>query len=77
MVLRAASNVAFNIMHALVMGRPVMDALRYEGSRRCYDRRQVLGYSSYDSDNDSKDSAKRLKRVLGDSNYFHRHRHMR
>ena len=79
MVQRKASNVAFNIMHASVMGSPVMDALRYEGSRRCYDHSALLGNSSYDSDNDldSEDSAKRLKRVLGDSKDFHRHRHMR
>ena len=77
MVRREASNVAFNIMHASFVGSPVLDALRYEGSRRCYDRHALLSYSSYDSDNDSEDSAKRLKRVLGDSKYFHRHQHMR
>ena len=53
-VRRAASNVACNIMQASsVMGSPVMDMLRVEGSRRCDDRRALLGYSSYDSDNDS------------------------
>ena len=53
-VRRAASNVACNIMQASsVMGSPVMDMLRDEGSRRCDDRRALLGYSSYDSDNDS------------------------
>ena len=64
-------------MHASVMGSPVMDALRYEASRRCYDRRALLGYSSYDSDNDLDDSAKRWMGVACDSKYFHRHRHMR
>ena len=49
-VRRKASNVAFNIMHTSVMGSPVMDALRYDGSRRCYDRRTLIGYSSYDSE---------------------------
>ena len=77
MVRRKASNVAFNIMHTSVMGSPVMDALRY-GSRRCYDRSTLLGYSSYDSDNDSdNESAKRWLGVPGESKYFHRHRHMR
>ena len=50
---RAASTVTCNIMQALVVGSPVMDLLRVEGSRRCDDRRALLGYSSYDSDNDS------------------------
>ena len=50
---RAASTVACNIMQASVVGSPVMDLLRVEGSRRCDDRRALLGYSSYDSDNDS------------------------
>ena len=77
MVWRKDSKVAFNIMQASVWGSPVMDALRYEGSRRCYDRSALLGYSSYDSDNDSEHSAKRMKRILGDSKYFHRHQHMR
>jgi hypothetical protein len=52
-------------MHASVMGSPVMDELRRQGEQRCYDRRAVLGYSNYDSDNDSEDSVKRLTRVLG------------
>ena len=77
LVRRKASNVAFNIMHASVMGSPVMDALRYDGSRQCYDRSALLGYSSDDSDNDSEDSVKRVKRVLGDSKFFFRHQHMR
>ena len=69
MVRRKASNVAFNIMHTSVMGRPVMDALRYDGSRRCYDRRTLLGYSSYDSENDSdNESAKRWLGVPGAAN---------
>ena len=50
---RAASTVACNIMQASVVGSPVMDLLRTEGLRRCDDRRALLGYSSYDSDNDS------------------------
>ena len=49
---RASSNVAFNILYASVMGNPVMDELSCEESRRCYDRCALLGYSSYDSDND-------------------------
>ena len=54
-VRRAASNVACNIMQASsVMGSPVMEMLRVEGSRRCDDRSALLCYSSYDSDNDSK-----------------------
>ena len=81
MVRRKASNVAFNIMHKSVMGSPVMDALRYDGSRRCYDRRALLGYSSYDSDNYSdKESTKRWLGKSGDgkySKYSHRHRRMR
>ena len=53
LVLRKASNIALFIMHASVMGSPVMDALRCDGSRRCFDSRALLGlrvgYSSYDS----------------------------
>ena len=65
-VRRAASNVACNIMQASVMGSPVMDLLRHEGSRRCYDRRALLGYSSYDSDDDSEvASIARRSRLLG------------
>ena len=65
-VRRAASNVACNIMQASVMGSPVMDMLRTEGSRRCDDRSALLGYSSYDSDNDSEAaSIKRRSLVLG------------
>ena len=53
-------------MQASVMGSPVMDQLRHEGQRRRYDRRAVLGYSSYDSDNDSEAaSIKRRSLVLG------------
>ena len=48
------------------MGGPVMDLLRVEGSRQCDDSRALLGYSSYDSDNDSEAaSIKRLSLVLG------------
>ena len=65
MVLRAASNVSFNIMHASAMGSPVMDELHRQGAQRCYDCRALLGYSSYDSDNDLEDSDKRLTRVQG------------
>ena len=61
-----ASNVAFNIVRASVMCSPVMDALRYDGSRRCYDRSALLGYSSYDSDNDSdKESANAVLHLRG------------
>ena len=60
MVRRAASNVAFNIVHASVMGSPAMDELRRQGQQRCYDRSALLGYSSSDSDNDLEDSVKRL-----------------
>ena len=78
LVRRKASNVAFSIMHASVMGSPLMDMLRDDGSRRCDERRALLGYSSYDSDNDSdKDSAKRWLGKSGDVKYLHRHRHMR
>ena len=70
LVQRKASNVAFNIMKASVMGSPVMDMLRDDGSRRCDERRALLGYSSYDSDNDSdKDSAKRWLGKSGDVKY--------
>ena len=63
---RAASTVACNIMQASVVGSPVMDLLRVEGSRRCDDRRALLGYSSNDSDNDSEAaSIKRRLLVLG------------
>jgi hypothetical protein len=59
-VRRAASNVAYNIMHASVMGSPVMDELRRQGAQQCNDGRALLGYSSYDSDDDdSRDSFKR------------------
>ncbi len=78
-VRRAAStgNVAFNIMHTSVMGSPIMDELRRQGEKRCYDRSALLGYSSYDSDNDSGDSVKRLTCVLGCSHNFHFLQNMR
>ena len=67
-------------MHASVMGSPVMDMLRDDGSRDVMNAAPSsdLGYSSYDSDNDSdKDSAKRWLEKSGDGKYLHRHRHMR
>ena len=68
---RAASTVACNIMQASVVGSPVMDLLRNEGSRRCDDHRALLGYSSYDSDNDSEAaSIKRRSLVLGCIKHF-------
>ena len=73
----AASNVAFNIMHASVMGSSVTDELRRQGQQRCLDRCTLLGYSRNNSDNDSEDSVKRLTRVLGCSNNFHRLRNVR
>jgi hypothetical protein len=50
-------------MQASVVGSPVLDLLRVEGSRRCDDRRALLGYSSYDSDNDLE--AASIKRFNG------------
>ena len=77
-VRRKASNVAFNIMHASVMGSPVMDMLRSDGTRRCSERRALLGYSSYDSDNDSdKESVQRWLGKSGDGKYLRCDRQMR
>ena len=60
------------------MGSSVMFVLRYDGSRRCYDRHALLGYSSYDSDKDSdNESAKLWMGVPGDSKYFHHQGHKR
>ncbi len=58
MAQRAAPNILFNIMIAPFMGSPVMDELRSQGQERCYDRRPILGYSSYDLDNDLDHSIK-------------------
>ena len=59
-------------MHASVLGSPVMDMLRDDGSRRCDERRALLGYSSYDSDNDSdKESTKRWLGKSGDGKSLH------
>ena len=83
LVRRKASNVAFNIMHASVLGSPVMDMLRDDGSRRCDERRALLGYSSYDSDNDSdNESAQRWlgkskSGKSGDGKYLRSDRQMR
>ncbi len=72
MVRHTASNVAY-IMHASVPGSSVMDDSHRLGQQRCYDDRSaLLGYSSYDSDNESEDSVKHLTRVLGYCNIFHR-----
>ena len=74
----SSHNVAFNIMHASVLGSPVMDLLRNDGSRRCDERRALLGYSSYDSDNDSdKESTKRWLGKSGDGKSLHCDRQMR
>ncbi len=56
---RLASDVAFNILNAPVVGSPVMDELRRQGKERCLDRSALQGYSSYDSDNDSDHSVQR------------------
>ncbi len=58
-VLRMRMTVAFNIMNAPVIGGPVMDELHRKAKVQCLDRRALLGYSSYDSDNDSYRSAQR------------------
>ena len=70
-------------MHASVLGSPVMDLLRNDGSRRCDERRALLGYSSYDSDNDSdNESAQRWlgkskSGKSGDGKYLRSDRQMR
>ncbi len=56
---RLASDIAFNIMNTPVIGSPVMDELRRQAKEHCLDRRALLGYSSYDSDNDSDRSVQR------------------
>ncbi len=53
---RLATDVTFNIMNAPVIGSPVMDELRRQAKEQCFDRRALLGYSSYDSDDDSDNS---------------------
>ena len=40
-------------MNAPVIGNPVMDELRRQAKEQCLDRRALLGYSIYDSDDDS------------------------
>ena len=57
--LRLASDVALNIMNAPLVGSPVMDELRRQAKEQCFDRSALLGYSSYDSDNDSDRSVER------------------
>ena len=46
-------------MNAPVTGSPVMDELRRQAKEHCLDRRTLLGYSSYDSDDDSDRSVQR------------------
>ncbi len=48
---RLASDIAFSIMSAPLIGSPVMDELRRQAKDLCLDRSDLLGYSSYDSDN--------------------------
>ena len=40
-------------MNAPVNGSPYMDELRRQAKEQCLDRSALLGYSSYDSDDDS------------------------
>ena len=40
-------------MNAPINGSPVMDELRRQVKEQCLERSSLLGYSSYDSDNDS------------------------
>ena len=56
---RLASDITFNIMNAPVTGSPVMDELRRQAKEHCLDLRTLLGYSSYDSDDDSDRSVQR------------------
>ncbi len=60
-----ASDIAFNIINAPVIGSPVMDELRRQAKEQCLDRSTLLGYSSYDSDNDS-DRSVQSKNALAD-----------
>ena len=46
-------------MNAPVIGSPVMDELPRQAKGQCLDRRALLGYSSYDSDDDSNRSVQR------------------
>jgi len=46
-------------MNAPVTGSPVMDELRRQAKEHCLDRRALLCYSSYDSDDDSDRSVQR------------------
>ena len=43
---RLASDVAFNIMNAPVIGSPVMDEVRRQAKEPCLDRRALLAESS-------------------------------
>ncbi len=62
MVLLLALDVAFYIMNTPAVGSPVMDELRRQRKELCcFDRSALLGYSSYDSDNDSDQSVQRKK----------------
>ena len=56
---RLATDVTFSIMNAPVIGSPVMDELRRQAKEQCLDRRALLGYSSYNSDDDSDRSVQR------------------
>ncbi len=56
---RMRMTVAFNIMNSPVIGGPVMDELCRKAKEQCLDCRALLGYSSYDSDNDSYCSVQR------------------
>ena len=56
---RMRMTVAFNIMNTPVIGSPVMYELRRKAKEHCLDRRALLGYSSYDSDNYSYRSVQR------------------
>ena len=51
--------VALNIMNAPVIGSPVMDELRRQAKEQCLDRRALLGYYSYYSDDGSNRSVER------------------
>jgi hypothetical protein len=56
---RLASDIKFNVMNAPGIGSPYMDELRRQAKEQCLDRRALLGYSSYDSDDDSNRSDQR------------------
>ncbi len=52
-------------MNEPVVGSPVMDELHRQGKERCLDPRALLGYSSYNSDNDSDHSVQSKNGSLG------------